>query len=127
MFPDKSILTESSYVAEELLQTANLSELDRKCLVIIQTVQDGDFSISEALELYGVSKTDFDHFLAKSMVEQLQSFFSQDQSQKFRTLSLLEIFQEMYKTFFSSIDSNSDEVIHHIENLSQHIYDDKGI
>lgn len=127
MFQHKSIFTESAYIAEELLQSSKYTDLDRKCFVIIQTVKDGDFEISEALELYGVSKTEFDHFVARSIFEELQLFLSHDHSQKFRMLSVLEIIKEIYKKFFATIDDKSDEVLNHMDKLSKSIYDDEEV
>lgn len=127
MFQNKSIFTESSYIAEELLQSSKYSDLDRKCLVIIQTVKDGDFEISEALELYGVSKSEFDQFVARSIFEELQLLLAHDHSEKFRMLSVVEIIKEIYKKFFSKIDDKFDDIINHMDNLSKNIYEDKGV
>ena len=57
MFLDKSSLTESGYIAEDLLQ-GNFEELSRKCLAVKQTVRDGDFTLGEALKLDQVSEDD---------------------------------------------------------------------
>jgi len=85
MFSSKSIPTEAGYVGEELIQD-QLTDLDRKCLVIKQTLKDGDFTLDEALGLYEVSKPDFESFIAKNVIAELQSTFSPGQSPKFQAV-----------------------------------------
>lgn len=66
MFSIKSIPTESGYIADELRQ--QITELDRKCLVIKQTLQDEDFTLEEALKLYEVSRSDYKSFFVKNKI-----------------------------------------------------------
>lgn len=60
MLSNKSFLKEEAYIGEELLSLG--SEFERKCLVVKQSVQDGDYSLDEALKLYRVSQEDYDKF-----------------------------------------------------------------
>ena len=68
MHLDKSILREEGYIGEELMKGSGVSDLERKCFVIKQTVTDGDLTLEQALEAYGVSKEEFTKYLSKHVV-----------------------------------------------------------
>lgn len=125
MFSTKSIPTESGYIADELIQGQQLTDLDRKCLVVKQTLQDGDFTLDEALKLYEVSKSDYEFFFAKNIIAELHSAFSSMQSPKFQAVFTIEVIASIYKKLFSSVDKNSSYVLQHFESLSKEIEEDK--
>lgn len=125
MFPKSSIRFEAAYIGEELLKEGKYSDLDRKCLTITQTVLDGDFSFEEALELYGVSLSDFESFFAKQVIDFINQFFSQSDSQKISKLVTIQLLQDIIREQISPIDKNSKSVILHLEDLSKQISDGK--
>lgn len=63
MFTDRINMTEAGNIGEELMKDNPLTELDRKCLVVRQVVQEGDFSLEDALNLYQLSRIDFEKFI----------------------------------------------------------------
>lgn len=72
MLPGKSIPTESAHIAEELLADSPLSEMDRKCMVVRQSIQDGDYTLEEAMEIYEMNTADYLNFLSKDAANNLQ-------------------------------------------------------
>lgn len=125
MFTPKSIPTESGYIADELIKGQQLTDLDRKCLVVKQTIQDGDFTLDEALKLYEVSKSEFESFFAKNIIAELHSTFSSMHSSKFQAVFTIEVMASLYEKLFSSVDKNSSIVLKHFESLSKEIEEDK--
>jgi len=125
MFSSRSIPTEAAYIGDELIQDQQLSDLDRKCLVVRQTLQDGDFTLDEALSLYEVSKTDFESFIAKNVIAELHSTFPQMQSSKLQAVFTIEVLASIYKNLFSSVDKRSMYILQHLQNLSREIEEDK--
>ena len=125
MFSSKSIPTEAAYIGDELLQIQGFSDLDRKCIVIKQTLQDGDFTLEEALSLYEVSKTDFELYIAKIIIAELNSTFLPLQSPKLQAVYTIEVIASVYKSLFSDVDKKSIDVLHHMQNLSKEIQEEK--
>lgn len=125
MFSNKSIPTESAYIAEELIQSQGLTDLERKCLVIKQTLKDGDFTLDQALNLYEVSKTDFESFIAKNLIAELFSTFKASESRKLQIGVSIKVITEVYKDLISSFDKNSSFMLQHLNNLSKEIEEDK--
>ena len=125
MFPNKSIPTESAYIAEELILSQGLTDLERKCLVIKQTLKDGDFTLDQALNLYEVSKTDFESFIAKNLIAELFSTITSSESRKLQIEVTIKVFAEVYKQLFSSLDKNSSYIIKHFNDLSKEVEEDK--
>ena len=64
MLLDRNKYSESAYIGEELFSDP---EKDRthKCMVVEQTIADGDFSLNEALEAYVVSKEEYEDYIAR--------------------------------------------------------------
>lgn len=62
MYFDKTKLCEAGYNGEELLHDSGISELKRKCFVIKEVVEEGCFTLEEALKAYEVSKEEFDKY-----------------------------------------------------------------
>jgi hypothetical protein len=125
MFSNKSIPTESAYIAEELIQSQALTDLERRCLVIKQTLKDGDFTLDEALHLYEVSKPDFESFIAKNIIAELFSTITASESQKLQVGISIKVITEVYKQLFSSFDKNSSYIIQHLNNLYKEVEEDK--
>lgn len=125
MFSIKSIPTEASYIADEL--SRDVTDLDRKCLVIKQTLQDGDFTLSEALKSYEVSRSDYESFFAKNIIEELHLTFPLNQSPKLQAAFTIEVIASIYKDLFSSVDKNSEYVLQHFESLLKEIEEDKVV
>ncbi|WP_212005962.1 hypothetical protein [Chitinophaga sp. HK235] len=124
MFADKSIFNEAAYIGEELMKDRYFSDIDRKCYTVIKTVQDGDFYLEEAMDLYGVSQTDIENYVSKRILKELDSFFATC-SAKSKTIAILDIISEMYKNYFNPIDKDATEVFMHFEKLSNNIQNDK--
>jgi hypothetical protein len=125
MFSDKVIPVEAAYIAEELLQGSEASELDRRCLVIKQCLQDGDFTLEEALEVYGVSKADFESFMAKYVISELQSTFAQMEPRKQQVILTIDVVAEICRQLFISVDKDAVDVLHHFEVLSKQVEEDE--
>lgn len=125
MFSPKSIPTESGYIADELIKAQQLTDLDRKCLVVKQTIQDGDFTLQEALKLYEVSKSEYESFFAKNIIAELHATFASMQSAKFQAVFTIEVIASIYEKLFSSLDKNSSFVLQHFESLLKEIEEDK--
>lgn len=123
MYLDKSHLTESGYVAEDLLD-GKPEDISRKCLVVKQTVQDGDFKLEEALQLYEVSEKEYKKFLAESLIAELQTSFDLT-SKKVNMIYSIEVFAEVYNLMLSKLDKESMHIIKHFQSLSKAIKEDK--
>jgi hypothetical protein len=123
MFLDKSSLTESSYIAEDLLQ-GKLEDLSRKCIVVRQTIHDGDFTLEEALKLYQVSEEEYKNFLAKNFIAELLTSFDQT-SKKQNMIYSIEVLGVVYDLMFSDFDKEYGLILKHFEALSKAIKDNK--
>ena len=55
-------------IGQELLDDSPLSDIDRKCMSIKKCVEDADFSLEYALEIYEVSKEDYTDFIERSKI-----------------------------------------------------------
>lgn len=115
---------ESAHIGDELLNSSNLTELDRKCLTILQTVNDGDFTLEEALNLYQVSVSDFSHFLTSQFHAYLNKVTARMGSPKIQQLFATQMIIDFAKVLIT-IDKNSPEVIRHYNALSLQIQEDK--
>lgn len=58
-------LAEEGYIGQEILDESSVSDTERKCITIRETVEDGDFTLEKALSLYGVTRLEYDNFIAK--------------------------------------------------------------
>jgi hypothetical protein len=56
------------YIGEELLGDNPEYELERKCLVVYQSVRDDYFSLDEALKAYEVSREDYEDFIERNLL-----------------------------------------------------------
>jgi hypothetical protein len=121
MHLDKSILKEEAYTGEELMLDSGISDLDRKCFVIKQTVTDGDFTLEEALEAYGVAKEDFNKYLTNYLVSEFNIFFSHSSSRVLAVTASIAVIGEMYKNLLAGVDNNAQVVQDHLQHLSTDI------
>jgi len=64
MFPDKSKFKESAYIGEELFRN-EADEKEHQCMIVHKTVNDGVFTLEEALKAYEVSPEDYKGYLTK--------------------------------------------------------------
>jgi hypothetical protein len=63
MLLDRNKHQESGYIGEELFSDPERDRM-HKCMVVEQTIADGDFSLDEALEAYVVSKEEYEGYIA---------------------------------------------------------------
>ncbi len=122
---DKSNLHEMAHIGEELVSDSSLSDLDRKCLTVKESVQDEDFSLDEALNVYGLSRKDYENFIAKNLLDELKNSAGSSVEITVKSLFALEVIKEMYKIQFDKLDTSSNEIIIHLEKLSQDIKEGK--
>ena len=121
MHLDKSTQREEAYIGEELLSTSEISPIDRKCFVVKQTVTDGDFTLEEALEAYGVTKEDFEKYLAKYLVAELKILALHSSSRVFAITSSIAVIGNIYNELLASVDKGSDVVQLHLQDLSKDV------
>jgi hypothetical protein len=114
-------LSEEGYIAEDLMLT---DELTRKCKIVRSTVQDGDFTFDEALEVYEISKADFLKFMAKNILEELYPAIS-SVPVKSGAIASVELFEILYKSIMSKVDSKLPSMLKHWKKLSRDIQEDK--
>jgi len=122
---DKSNLHEEVHIGEELLNESTLSDLDRKCLTVKESVQDEDFTLEEALKVYGLSRKDYENYVAKNLLNELKISAGSSVEITVKSLFALEVIKEMYKIQFDKLDKSSNEIIIHLEKLSKDIKDGK--
>lgn len=122
---NKSNLHEMAHIGEELVTDSPLSELDRKCLIVKESVQDEDFTLDEALKVYGLSRKDYENFIAKNLLNELKTSAGSSVEITLKSLFALEVIKEMYKIQFDKLDTSSNEIIIHLEKLSKDIKDGK--
>jgi hypothetical protein len=118
---DNTNLTESGYIAEELMIT---DELTRKCKTVKLTVQDGDFTLVEALEVYEISKEDFLKFTAKNILSELYPAISSTDV-KSGAITSVELFEILYTSLMHNVDNQLPKMVRHWKKLSKDIQSDK--
>jgi hypothetical protein len=64
MLLDRNKYQESGYIGEELFSDPEKDRM-HKCMVVEQTIADGDFSLDEALEAYIVTKEEYESYVAR--------------------------------------------------------------
>ncbi|ACU06147.1 hypothetical protein [Pedobacter heparinus] len=120
MLINNSKFKEEGYTADELQPNAH-KQMERKCLVISQTVKDGDFTLEEALQLYGVSLQVYTKYAAQIMVSELNAKLGELNSKKEELLLKVKIMHEAHKILFSTVDDQMPEVTEHYKHLSSTI------
>lgn len=118
MLSGKQFLKEEAYIGEELLKPE--SDLERTCLVVKQAVQDGDFSLAEALKLYGISQDDYEKFIAKNAVQEIQISLT-GITATLKMAATVDVMAKMVQAMFGNADAKSSPVIKQLETLSKEI------
>jgi len=120
MLINNSKFKEEGYTADELQPNAH-KQMERKCLVISQTVRDGDFTLEEALQFYGVSPQVYTKYAAQILVSELHAQIGEITSKREELLLKARIMYEAHKMLFSAIDDQMPEVAEHYKHLSSTI------
>jgi hypothetical protein len=66
MLLDRNKYQESGYIGEELFSDPEKDRM-HKCMVVEQTIADGDFTLDEALEAYVVSKAEYEAYVTRKI------------------------------------------------------------
>ena len=117
---------EEGYIADELQPDVN-KQTARKCLVISQTVKNGDFTLDEALQLYRVPGHVYTKYAAQAMISELDAKVGDAKSKKEDLLFKGKVLLEIYKMIFSKIDNQMPEVEEHYKHLFTSIKKNKVI
>ena len=64
MLLDRNKYQEPGYIGEELFSDPEKDHM-HKCMVVEQTIADGDFTLDEALEAYMISKVEYEKYLGR--------------------------------------------------------------
>ena len=116
-------------MGQEILDSSLLSETERKCVTIRQTVKDGDFTLEEALSLYKVSQSDYDNFIAGELIEHISQAIielgSVRNKTKIEVVCTIEIFTEFYKAVLQHYDKDAPQILAHFDTLSKNINEGK--
>jgi hypothetical protein len=113
-----------AYIANET-HPGYLTDLERKCMVIKLSIQDGDYNLDDALKLNQVSKADFEGFIAKHLVSDLKSTLSALQSSKLQLLITADVLLDVYKQLLGNVDKQFYLIENHLRNLTHEIAEDK--
>lgn len=113
-------ITESAHIGTELLLTSSLSDMERKCLIIKQCVEDGDFNLEEALALYEVPQHAFENFLVKYILQEMQAALSSFVNPTRMTFTIV-VFKELYKKLFLKYDNDAEKIIQHFDSFSKDV------
>jgi len=116
--------TTRAYIANENY-TGYLTDLERKCMVIKLSIQDGDYNLDEALQLNQVTKADFEGFIAKHLVSDLKSTLSALQSSKLQLMITADVLLDVYKQLLGNVDKQVHVIENHLKNLTHEIAEDK--
>jgi hypothetical protein len=121
---DRNKYTESAYIGEELFGDPVRERL-HKCMVVEQTIADGDFSLEEALEAYQVGKEEYEEFVAKKSNFNIRASISGTTSMIYATPTYFDIFIKMID---DSVEEKFRQVLHQrlqrVKNELQHISKD---
>jgi hypothetical protein len=112
-------LTEAAHIGEELAGGSRY-KLDRQCMVVKQAVQDGDFTLEEALELYKVKPKVYEQFVAQNALEHIKGSFSGNIGEASTSITI-EVLTEMFKSLFKRPDKQTAVIIKELENYSRDI------
>ena len=115
---------DSGYIAEALMK-GSLSDHDRKCIMVLKTVDDKDFSLEEALQVYDLSLADFEGYVARRLIGQLESSISFFSSKKIMAMLAVHLLSGTYSKFLGSIDKDAKMMEAHFNQLSRQIEADQ--
>jgi hypothetical protein len=107
------------------MRAGYLTDLERKCMVIKLSIQDGDYNLDDALHQNQVSKADFEGFIAKHLVSDLSSTLHALHSSKLKLLITVDVIAEVYKQLLGSADRQLHVIENHLRNLALEIAEDK--
>lgn len=116
-------LTESAHVGEELLGGAR-GDLYRKCWVAKQSLQDGLFSLDEALENIGISREQYEEFIAQNTVKEIQVSLSGAPPKDVAVVAI-HIMSSMTKSLFVEWAGKTADIIRVLNQLSDEIKKEK--
>ena len=102
MYLDRSKSNEAAHVAEELFQD-EAYELERNCMVVQDTVEQGVFTLDQALKGYKVSMSDYTDFLARKGTNDITDKVQGQSAQVTHTV-LLEVVAKMVLENFNPGD-----------------------
>ena len=132
---DKSNLKEESYLANELIAESGISPLDRKCLVAKEAIADGDFTIDQALEAYGITREQYSAFIANQVVLEMRSKLEtvltsfnvpHDTLSRFVVVTAsIAAVGEMYKILLGNVDKQTPLIEDHLQVLTQNVISGK--
>jgi hypothetical protein len=135
MLLNKSHLKEEGYLADELIAESGISSLDRKCIVARQAIADGDFSLDQALEAYGLTKEQYSTFIANQLVLEMRSgldtvlsSFNSHLDYSSRVLAVtasIAAIGEFYKLILGPVDKETQLIQDHLQILSQNVISGK--
>ncbi len=117
MFTNKFNLTERSHIAEELLPN-DLTDMQRRCMVVQQVVADGDFPLEEALELYEVDPKEYIDFAVHNMISTLHSLTGKSVNFKYTNRFYIDVMIKLQESVVEPMDSKFIEVKKHYKKLS---------
>ena len=115
---------DSGYIAEALMKDS-LSDHDRKCIMVLKTVDDKDFSLEEALQVYDLSLADFEGYVARRLIGQIESSISFFSSKKIMAMLAVHLLSGTYSKFLGSIDKDAKMMEAHFNQLSRQIEADQ--
>lgn len=116
--------TKRANIANEI-RPGYLTDLERKCMVIKLSIQDGDYNLDDALQLNQVTKTDFESFIAKHLVSDLKSTLSALRSPKLQLLIAADVLLDVYKQLLGDVDKQYHLIEAHLKNLGHEITEGK--
>jgi hypothetical protein len=132
---DKSNLKEEGYLANELIAESGISPLDRKCLVAKEAIADGDFTMDQALEAYGITREQYSAFIANQVVLEMRSKLEtvltsfnvhHDNFSRFVVVTAsIAAVGEMYKILLGNVDKQTPLIEDHLQVLSQNVISGK--
>ncbi|TFF37248.1 hypothetical protein [Mucilaginibacter psychrotolerans] len=112
MLLDRKKYTESAYIGEELFSDPEKDNL-HKCMVVEQSIADGDFSLDEALEAYLLSKEEYESYIAKKSNANI--FLSLSGSTNvYSTIKTSFAAPYYLEVFVKMIDNSFDDQLHNL-------------
>ena len=102
MYLDRSKSNEAAHVAEELFQD-EVYELERQCMVVQDTVEQGVFTLDQALKGYKVSMNAYTDFLARTRTNDITDKVQGESAQVTHTV-FLEVVAKMVAQNFNAGD-----------------------
>jgi len=114
---------DSGIIGNELFPTS-INEFQRKISMIQRTVKDGDFTLGEALEAYGVAQLEYQEYLLNSLLSEFKGATDDLESPKTRLLFSIEVIMYLYKNL-ESIDRESPKILAHLSELRHNLESEK--